>query len=85
MAGLSNSRPTQAQTKYIITWNREWGFLSRDDFFWHMTDGGTLSENELPVYEQSARIMAHERNKNTVGCRKGEQACIFTEFAAEQE
>lgn len=26
MAGLSNSRPTQAQTKYIITWNREWGF-----------------------------------------------------------
>lgn len=26
MAGLSNSRPTQAQTKYIVTWNREWGF-----------------------------------------------------------
>ena len=26
MAGLSNSRPTQAQTKYIFTWNREWGF-----------------------------------------------------------
>jgi DnaD/phage-associated family protein len=26
MAGLSNSRPTQTQTKYIVTWNREWGF-----------------------------------------------------------
>lgn len=36
MAGLSNSRPTQAQTKYIITWNREWGF-SPEMIFWHMS------------------------------------------------
>ncbi len=26
MAGLSNSRPTQAQTKYMLTWNKQWGF-----------------------------------------------------------
>lgn len=36
MAGLSNSRPTQAQTKYIVTWNREWGF-STEMIFWRMS------------------------------------------------
>lgn len=36
MAGLSNSRPTQTQTKYIVTWNREWGF-STEMIFWRMS------------------------------------------------
>lgn len=26
MAGLSNPRPTQSQSKYILTWSREWKF-----------------------------------------------------------
>lgn len=53
MAGLSNSRPTQAQTKYIITWNREWGF-SPEMIFWHMSRWRSTARNELPVYEQGA-------------------------------